>query len=77
MTRTFHFGKCPEFTVKNNNESSVRDDKRQVRITGPRYEFERLRDSNEEDRKCSRNVYGIISDEQERDSATITCFGSL
>lgn len=27
-------GKCPEFTVKNNIESSVRDGKRQVRITG-------------------------------------------
>jgi len=29
----------------------------------PRYDSERLRDSKE-DRKCSRNVYGIISDEQ-------------
>jgi len=46
-------------------------------ITGPRYDSERLRDSKEEDRKCSRNVYGIISDEQGQNSATITCFGSL
>lgn len=70
-------GKCPEFAVESNIESSVQDGKRQVHITGPRYDSERLRDSKEENRKCTRNVYGIISNEQGQNSTTITWFGSL